>query len=300
LKFKSSRLRDSNYKIKKITLDDARQNQEVIRLSNSELIRAIQRIRGIDFNQSYLDELLRKKKKRKHSLSLNEEIDKLLYIEDIIDVEFDDARHYETVSTKKDIWINGKKYVRLLCSAGMGRRSTTMFANEEIVDDLRTFLNCGRDPNFEAVPNKWSAYYALASSATLRVSYPNFVVIPDCEVEKEVDVDFLQETIDENIDPEVIPMRKLIGFNLFDGQGLISPRKAKEWASELDCDYLPATWTVRCAFLKGMLATFDFHLFAKEHNIDNIKDIYGKDHFVEDVDIIISESQLRHLRRILV
>lgn len=293
MKFKSSRLRDSNYKIKKITLDDARQNQEVIRLSNSELIRAIQRIRGIDFNQSYLDELLRKKKKRKHSLSLNEEIDKLLYIEDIIDVEFDDARHYETVSTKKDIWINGKKYVRLLCSAGMGRRSTTMFANEEIVDDLRTFLNCGRDPNFEAVPNKWSAYYALASSATLRVSYPNFVVIPDCEVEKEVDVDFLQETIDENIDPEVIPMRKLIGFNLFDGQGLISPRKAKEWASELDCDYLPATWTVRCAFLKGMLATFDFHLFAKEHNIDNIKDIYGKDHFVEDVDIIISESQFK-------
>ena len=123
MKFKSSRLRDSNYKIKKITLDDARQNQEVIRLSNSELIRAIQRIRGIDFNQSYLDELLQKKKKRKHSLSLNEEIDKLLYIEDIIDVEFDDARHYETVSTKKDIWINGKKYVRLLCSAGMGRIS---------------------------------------------------------------------------------------------------------------------------------------------------------------------------------
>ena len=54
---------DSNYKIKKITLDDARQNQEVIRLSNSELIRAIQRIRGIDFNQSYLDELLQRRRK---------------------------------------------------------------------------------------------------------------------------------------------------------------------------------------------------------------------------------------------
>jgi len=70
LKFNSSRLRECNYKIDNLTLDQARQNGEVVRTSDSELLRAIRRIRGIEFDQLELDELLRKKK-RKNSISLS-------------------------------------------------------------------------------------------------------------------------------------------------------------------------------------------------------------------------------------
>jgi len=293
LKFSSNRLRDVGYKIEKLTLDEARQNNEVIRLGDSELLRKIRRIRNNNFEQKELDDLLRKKKKRKTSYSLNEQIDKLLYVEDIITVEFDDSRHYKTIMGKDGIFINGKNYVRLLAGAGMTRRSTVMFINSEIAEEVRQFLNCDRDPNYKIVPSKFNAYVALASSSSWRVSCPNFVVIPDCEVERLIDVDFLNESDDKTKDPIVSPKQIKSTVNLFDGQGLLSPELSKLWARELSIDYLPSEWIIRAPFLKGLLATFDFALFAEKYNINTIKDVYGKEHNIEDVNCIISVSQFK-------
>jgi len=262
-------------------------------LSSSELIRAIQRIRGIAYNQSEVDDLIRKKKKRKSNSFINEKLDKLLYINDIISIEFDDSRHYKTIINKGGIWINGKKYIRLLCGAGMARRSTVIFANEEIIEDLKWFLNCGRNISYEISPSKFNAYYSLASTATWQVSTPNFCLIPDYEVERLVKVDFLHESDDKNKDPVVYPEEKSITFNLFDGQGLISPRQSRIWMNELNVNYTPAEFIFRSAYSKGLLATFDFHELAKQRGITQIKDVYGKEHWIEDVDVLVSASQFK-------
>jgi hypothetical protein len=293
LKFSSNRLRDCNYKIDNINLDIGRQNQEIVRIGNSELIRAIQRIRGIDYQQSEVDELLKKKKKRKLSYSISEKLDKILYIEDIVTIEFDDSRHYKTIINKGGIFINGKKYVRLLAGAGMTRRSTSMFVNEEIAEDLRKFLNCGRDPSYKISPAKFNAYYALAASSTLQVSTPNFVVIPDCEIDRLIKVDFLIESDDKSKDP-IIEKREIISkTNLFDGQGIISPEMSEVWKNEIDADYLPSEFIFRGGFLKGLLVTFDFKELAHQQNITTIKDAYGDVHNIENIDVIISTSQLK-------
>jgi len=293
LKFNSSRLRDCNYKIEKLTLDQARQNNEIIRLGDSELLRKIRRIRNNNFEQKELDDLLRKKKKRKSNSFINEQIDKLLYIEDIITIEFDDSRHYKTIINKGSISINNKNYVRLLAGAGMTRRSTVMFINDEIVDEVKQFLNCDRDLNYKIVPSKFNAYIALASSSSWRVSCPNFVVIPDCEVERLIDVDFLNESDDKTKDPIVSPRKIKSIVNLFDGQGLLSPELNKQWAQELSIDYLPSEWIIRAPYLKGLLATFDFVSFAEKYNINIIKDVYGKEYNIKDINCIISVSQFK-------
>lgn len=293
LKFNSSRLRDCNYKIDNITLDQARQNGEVIRLGDSELLRKIRRIRNSNFSQNELDSLLRAKKKRKSNSAINEQIDKLLYIDDIITIEFDDSRHYKTIINKGGVWINGKKYVRLLAGAGMTRRSTVMFIDEEIEKEVKQFLDCDRDANYKIVPSKYNAYVALASSSSWRVSEPNFVVIPDCEVERLIDVDFLNESSDKSKDPVVLPKKIKSTVNLFDGQGIISPELSKKWAKELSIDYLPSEWIIRAPFLKGLLATFDFALFAEEHGIDYITDVYGDKHKIKDIECLVSVSQFK-------
>ena len=293
LKFSSNRLRDVGYKIEKLTLDQARQNNEVIRLGDSELLRKIRRIRNNNFDQKELDDLLRKKKKRKSNNFINEEIDKLLYIDDIITVEFDDSRHYKTIINKGYISINGKNYVRLLAGSGMVRRSTVMFINEEILEEVQQFLNCDRDPNYKIVPSKYNAYVALVSSSSWRVSCPNFVVIPDCEVERLIDVDFLNESNNKTKDPIVLPKKIKTVVNLFDGQGIISPELSKKWSEELLINYLPSEWIIRAPYLKGLLATFDFHLFAEKNNISIIKDVYGEEHNIKDINCIISVSQFK-------
>lgn len=292
LKFNSGRLRESNYKIDKLTLDQAKENGEVVRMSESELLQAVRRIRGIDFSQAELDELLRKNKKRK-SILLSEQIDKILYVPDIITIEFDDSRHYKSIIDKGGVKLNGRNYVRLLCSAGMARKSTALFCHDEIIKELREILNCGRNPDYEIAPSKFNAYYALASSATLRVPTPRFVVIPDCIMEREIEVDFLHESDDISKDPIVSPETINTKVNLFDGQGLISPRLAQEWLEWLDLDYMPASWIFRAPFAKGLLVTFNYHEFANQRNISEITDIYGKVHNIEDVDVILSESQFK-------
>jgi hypothetical protein len=286
-------LRDTNYKIEKITLDQARQNGECIRLSNSELIRAIQRIRGIDYNQAEVDDLIRKKKKRKSNSFINEQLDKLLYIDDIISVEFDDSRHYKTIINKGGIFINNKKYIRLLCGAGMARRSTVIFANEEIIKDLKQFLNCDRNPNYKISPAKFNAYYSLASTSTLKVSTPKFVIIPDCEIDRTIKVDFLHQTEDMSKDPKVYEEDITIKVNVFDGQGLLSPSLAKKWASEIEVEYIPSEFIFRSAFSKGLLITFDFLELARQNNIYTITDVYGNNHNIEDVEVILSASQAK-------
>lgn len=293
LKFNSNRLRDCNYEIKNITLNEARKNNEVIRLSDSELLRKIRKIRNNNFDQQELDNLLQKKKKKEPNSSIGEHIDRLLYINDIIIIEFNDSRHYKSIINKGGIWINGKRYVRLLAGAGMTRRSTVMFIMDEIENEVRQFLNCGRDLNYKIAPSKYNAYVALATSSTQRVSYPNFIVIPDCEIERIINVDFLNESNDKTKDLIISPRQVKIKTNLFDGQGIVSPQLTRKWAQELIIDYLPSEWIVRAPYLKGLMVTFDFHKFARENGIEKITDIYGETHWIERIDVIVSESQFK-------
>ena len=292
MKFSSSRLRDSNYKIDEISLEQAKLNEEVVRLGDSELLRAVRRIRNHSFDPIQLEELI-KKNKKKRSRSIINQIDEMLYISDLITVEFSDARHYNTLMTGGSLQVNGSAYERLLTGSGMARRSTVMFCNIEIIEQVREFLNCGRDPEYKKEPSKFNAYYALASSSTWRISTPKFVVIPDCEIERMTMVDFLHESDDKGRDPLVCPEEKLLKYNLFDGQGLICPQKAQEWSEELKMDYTPSSTIFRSAFAKGLLVTFDFHKFAEEHDTYKIKDIYGNIYNVEDVEVILSQSQFK-------
>ena len=145
--------------------------------------------------------------------------------------------------------------------------------------------------NHPLAPSKYNAYFGLYSSAIKEVRKPRFCIVPDCEKTRPVDVDFVIET-DKDSDDVIEPRTIDIGFNLFDGSGIISPEMAKAWGEDLGEDYTPCQFCLRSAFTKGMVNEFDFIEWCNEYNGGNyiIEDVYGKKIDLRDIDVILSEG----------
>jgi hypothetical protein len=301
LKFSSNFLRDQKYNVKGLSLQQARINNQVIRQGESELIRKVLRIEKSEFTPDKLQEILEMKGRilgkrdekgnRKILQELETQIDNLLFIPDLVSIKFDDPRHYRHVA-EKGLKINGKSFVRLLCGAGMARASTVLFCSEGVFEELWDFINCGRFESIKINPNKFSAYSGLASSASHRVSTPIFCVVPDLVIKRTLQCDYITESPigkDSIVEPKEIEIES----NIFDGQGLISVAKANDWVDELEIGYTPAAFIFRGPFLKGLLLVFDIYRIAEENGVNEIVDVYGQSHHIEDIDCIISQSQFK-------
>jgi hypothetical protein len=294
-KLSSGRIRKANYKIE-LSIEQSRKNGEIISLNSNQVIQSVLRLRNREFEQENLNKLFIEKKKlqKKESSSENiemvrelaEKIDDCLFIKDVISVWMEDKKHYAGI-IKNGFSVNGVKFVRLLCGAGHSRRNTVIFCSEEIENPLKEILNNGRKIS-DMVIAKNNAYFALAYSGTMPVSEPYFCVIPDCEIKRTERVHFID---DYN---NVLEQDRELDFNLFDGQGIISPRLAKQWASDIGIeDYIPSAFIIRNSFLKGMVCTVDFHSYSEECEVHLVKDVWGNIVNIRDMDLVLTASQFK-------
>lgn len=302
-KIESSRLKESRFKIKNLSIEQGRLNGEIVAVSNSQMIRTIQKLTNKEFSQYELNKLLeqkrlltRKKNKkefRENLDSVNRQIDSMLFIPEIISISFDDRRHFYNILSRNGFSVNGTNYVPLMASAGMIRRDTYLFVDEKLLNSLANVLNNNRNKDIEINPSKFSAYYSLYSSSTLPVSFPKMAVVSDLLIKTVRRVDF-SSYMGVGVDPIVLEKELELECNAFDGEGLCSPSLARKWSRELQMDYVPSVIGVRAPFLKGMLAVFDFHEFAKTiAKKDTLIDIYGNEIKIKDVECIVSESMFK-------
>jgi hypothetical protein len=303
LKISSDRLKKAKYNIEKLTLDDARKNSELINVTTSELIRTLFRIKKIEFTQRTIDNLLYSRKKlrkaentpenREKLAEINEKIEKILFLEDFVSINFTNKSHYRDILKRNGFYINQIKYVPLMASAGMIRRNTALFVNNNFRYQLLQVLENGRDENVELVPAKLGAYFSLYSSSTLPVSFPRFAVVPDKNMEVTKRVDFV-EYVGVGEDDKVTEKDYTFTANAFDGQGLISPGLAARWSSELELDYVFSAAILRGPFTKGLVAVFDLVGFAEKiAGTYKFKDIYGNTQDIREIDLLVSESQFK-------
>jgi hypothetical protein len=297
-KFSSARLKKSNYKIN-ITIQEGRKNGEVISLGDSQMLRSLRQLKNQENNEAKIHELIIERKQLKSKsyseenvnrlLEIEKELDNLIFVGEIISIFFDKSNHYKDI-IKNGLYINGKNFVRLLCSAGNARRNIAMFIDKEYEKPLKKILNNDRK-DIEIIPAKFNAYFSLAASSSIPVSTPYFMVAKDCEVNRLEKVDFVSEN--KASDDSVEETEKLVTQNLWDGQGLISPKFAAQWASELNLDYVPSMFVVRTSFVKGIVIVFDFHRFSDETGIHILKDAWDRDYNIRDADVIITQSQFK-------
>ncbi len=308
-KFKSSRLKEFEYDIENLTFEKAKANKEVISMFDSQLLRSLRKIQNKVIDQKRLDALkkdindLRNQddsKENKNLINLKQqEIDSILFVPEIIAIVMENKAHYRYLF-KSNLNLNGKEYRRLSCSAGQARVSTVIFCETSIANKLDEVMDNGRDKTKKLVPSKYNAYKGLITSSTSVVSTPRFCLVPDYESSTDVKVNFVTETA-LNLDDKIEERNISEVFNRFDGQGLVSIEKAREWAEELGLDYVPSQWCFRQNYIKGMLSTFDIKKFCEKKNNKNYniktsyKDENGEHRIVDlrNVDVIISESQFK-------
>ena len=309
LKFNSSWLREFDFNIH-ITFEQALKNKKVIALADNQMLRTIREITNHNVDMNKIEFLFQQRDKIKLMDNNKENISKIkylqkqiygnLYIPEFVVVSIESASDYD-IMFDKGLFINNKKYIRTSCSASQGRVSKVVFCEETVAKKLLDILDNGRNHNIPFSPSKYNAYLGTASSATKIVTTPRFCVIPDCTRNQDVDCWWVTEVDDKNKD-DIIDKRTInTEFNLFDGNGLISPAMAQQWADDLGLDYLPAQWCIRASWVKGMVNVFDFHQFCKEYNNGNYiintvyKDSDGKPIQVDlrDIDVILTESQFK-------
>jgi len=301
-KFDSDRLKEANYKIKNLTYEQCLLNGEIINISDSQLVQTLFQITNRNFSEVKLSELQAEKKilsrktnsaeNRKKLKVINDGIDALLYIPEIISIQFKDKRHFQNI-VKKGLFINGKEYVYFMASAGQTRRDQSLFIDKEIKPEIEKIFNNGRNQEKELVPQKYTAYYSLYSSSSQRVAFPRICVVPDVMIESKKTVNF-STYISPAQDPLIQEKTETFEFNGADGQGLMTPQYAKLMGQDLGVDYIPSAAIIRCSFMKGLLATFDIVKFANEiSGAYVIKDIYGNTVDVRNIDIVISQSQFK-------
>lgn len=307
-KFNSDRLKKFNYDIN-ITVQDAIQTKELIAIFENQLVDSILDITNhhIDFDEidSWKREIKRIKKEPasvengSKIANLYKQINEATHVPEYITIKMINKKHYDYLY-HNGVYINGKKYIRFNASASQARVNTVLFVQEDIFSELRRVTDNGRNLNKPIAPSKLNAYRGLYCSSRHKVSTPKFCVIRDYESDCDMKVNFVTETpYDEDDTVEIKEVTRT--FNRFDGQGLISPTYARQWANELELEHIPSQFCIRGSFLKGMLCTFDFHKWCEKINNGNYmietayEDENGNPVYADlrNIDVIITESQLK-------
>jgi len=219
-----------------------------------------------------------------------------LFVREVVNVEVDGKKSDFRKFCVKGFSLNGAKYVYLCSGSGQIRRNTATFIREDLKEPVAKALNCGLDEKTEEfVLAKYTAYFALSFSSVMWVRTPRVCVIKDFfRTVKDQPVDFIvRDSADPKAEARLERRIMDIELNCADGQGLIDPGFAKLWAGDMDLPYVPCTFVARSCFIKGNLATFDFRAYAHEHGIETIKDKWGKEYPIDEIDVLISESQFK-------
>ena len=234
----------------------------------------------------------KKNGKSKEAKILNQFITDTLFVKDVIAVYVEKKSEYRTLA-RNGFYVNGVKYVRFSAGAGQIRRNTCLFIAEELYQPMFSILMCGVDKKIKQINlAKLSAYFALTTSSVMWVDTPRVCVIKDFEtIIPKQKVDWVCK--DENGEGYVEERVMDVPLNSADGQGLIDPTWATHWASNMDIDYIPSSFVVRSAFIKGNLVPFDFREYAKQNGIDRIYDRWGRGYNINEIDVLLSESQFK-------
>lgn len=301
-KIHSSRLRKSKWKLT-LPIEEARRNDEVISLADSQVLRWIDELNGItdaDAQARAIKEEIHRIRKEQNSVQnrrrikqLYTQLDLIQYKPDYMCLIIDKEKDYYKAC--RGFSINGTKYKRLLGTNGGIKNSTIVFASERYVDELSRRIDNGRNPEKKLVTAKLEAYKALTCSASTPVSLPNgILVVNDCETSFLSDIVYLTDECDGE---PIMEDRKSqeINMDASDGYGIMLPSLAERWSKELNLDYIVSGVNTRFSFEKGMVFTFDFVDFASKVADGNyiVKDAWGNDVDVRNVELILTTSMVK-------
>ena len=302
-KLNSTYLDMNNYNVN-ISLGDVACNSEiVISVGHSQLIKWIEDLTGTSENYlkaeqvrkeiKYLKSLDNIKENKKKIKDKYDELYGLQFEPNLVSIQFDKKSHFDNCCN--GLTINGKSFHRLYGTPGGLKMSTVLFINTELYTRIYEMVNNGRNESLEYTPAKLEAYFALTSSTSNAVSWPRMIVVKGTTTRFKSDVIEVSDGVTSN-DPVVQEVKdKDIEIEINDGCGIMTPEYSRKITQEATgVDEISSGVCARCAFLKGMLFTFDFKEFATTiAHKTTVIDAWGQERDVMDADVIITTSQLK-------
>ena len=309
-----------------------KQSQLVVSLGSSQVLRWMEK-EGHDEIATNIKQRIKEKKKLGNSYENKKDISKLY--DDLYKIQFqqdymmlvmDSPKDYKyacqhgfTITIDYGDELRSVTYKRFLGTAGSIKKSTIMFVNEQIYDELMVKINNGRyqgpkmdedgkllepirtyngrELNYKFIPAKINAYFALQCSASIPVPMPRIIVVDDAITKFEATVREVRDTGGKNSAWASVTeeLTKEIEYNVSDGMGFISPEMSAKWAEALNEGSEPLSgYNTRCAFLKGMVFTVNFKQFAEEvAGTYEVIDAWGDKRDVRDADVVITVSMLK-------
>lgn len=301
-KIRSSRLRKEKWKLT-LPIEEARRNDEVISLADSQILRWIDELNGltdVDTKARDIKSKIKRLRKEQNSIQnrraikqLYAQLDTLQYKPDYMCLIIDKEKDYYRAC--RGFEINGIRYKRLLGTNGGIKNSTIVFVSERHAEELRRRIDNGRNQDKELVTAKLEAYKALTCSASIPVSLPNgILVVDDCNTKYRSDVLYLTDECDgEPLMEE--HKNEEVEMDASDGYGLMCPALAERWSKELELDYVVSGVNTRFSFEKGMVFNFDFHDFADKIAGGKyiVKDAWGNDVDIRQVELVLTTSMVK-------
>ena len=302
LKLSSTRLKQSGWNLT-IRLSDARKNGEVVGIGESQLIRWLDELNGIENCEEKITEIkthienYRKQLRTDENLrpvlkSLYQQLDHYSFKKDYLCVVIDKISDYRKIY-KDGFVVNGVRYRRLLGTSGGIKLNTIVFLSEYHLEEIKRRIANGRNLNKEFVPAKLEAYQALVCSSSVPVSMPKGVIcVPDCYTHFKADVIELDDS--EDGEPKMTFIKdKECELCDSDGYGIGMPELLLRWANDIGEDYVLPGCVIRNSFCKGTVYPIDFRQFAYEHGLSEIIDSWGITHNINDIELILTESMLK-------
>ena len=319
-KINSTLLRKNNWNLT-LPLNRARNTTGlVVALADSQILSWINELNGTEDYDLQAKEIKRQIKEiKKQPVSRNnkakisnlyKQLYRLQFKEDYLCVIMDKKSDYDRAN--QGFYVNGIKYLRLLCTTGGVKMSTVVYVSERLHAELKKRIENGKNNDVKLVPAKLGAYEALAASGSLEVSWPKdkyapipggVIVIRDAFTEFHADLINIDDS-DRTQEPIVqFAANQLVRNNCSDGCSMMLPSLSRRWNGELNDDYehTMSGCNLRCAWTKGMTFTFDYIKFAEEvvGASDEcpekylITDIWGTKRDIRDSELIVTESQLK-------
>ena len=159
---------------------EARKNDEVISLADSQVLRWLDELNGIENAEQEAREIkaeIRRLRKEPNSVQgrrrvrqLYDKLDAVQFKPDYLCVIIDREKDYHRAC--RGFSINGIQYERLLGTNGGIKNETIVFISKRCGEEIKRRIDNGRNMDMPMVPAKLEAYKALTCSASVPVSSP--------------------------------------------------------------------------------------------------------------------------------
>ena len=256
-------------------------------------------------SHKYKTQIVKKKNKRNKIAKLIQEAGKNKdnyhkhSKEDIRKIFYNEGVNIEYISRKRNGDIKKKEtihYKMLYRSTGKAKKGSCMFIRDKLYKKAINFLYMGiKLPKNNAPIVEISAYAPLVSSAIVgrvKINPKNILILKD--VDRSFKTNVVSIDTDKNKNCIANHVQDYILKNtLFDGQALIDSSIFPSWGN----GYI----LLRHHFCKMASFSCNIQKFFKDYFGDNyysatVKDMFGNDHYVKDIELITTDNAMKWLK----